>query len=117
MLSNLSHTDPKRERHLRSILLAISPEEQRRIAYERADDIADEVFYLLGELVREDQQEPFEHDIKKLCRLAVDSWETPAAAQRKSRAVYRDGRRIRRNTGSLQSWTVGARPRSHRRTG
>ncbi|KAI0909185.1 hypothetical protein F4823DRAFT_563082 [Ustulina deusta] len=76
MLSNLSHTDPKRERHLRSILLAISPEEQRRIAYERADDIADEVFYLLGELVREDQKEPFEHDIKKLCRLAVDSWET-----------------------------------------
>ncbi|KAI1349320.1 hypothetical protein F5Y01DRAFT_327527 [Xylaria sp. FL0043] len=75
MLSNLSHTDPKRELHIRSVLLAISPDEQKKIAYERADDIADEVYNSLGDLVLEGQQMEFHHNVKKLCRHAVDSWD------------------------------------------
>lgn len=76
MLSDLSLTDPKRELHLRSILLASSPGVQRRIAYERAEDIANEVFEILGILLRPESQDQFQHDIKKLCRLAVESWDT-----------------------------------------
>ncbi|KAI0432353.1 hypothetical protein F5Y09DRAFT_301927 [Xylaria sp. FL1042] len=75
MLSNLLHTDPKRELHLRSVLLAISPEEQRKIAYERADDIADEIFNNLGDLVLEGQQFEFHESVKRFCRHAVDSWD------------------------------------------
>ncbi|KAJ2990273.1 hypothetical protein NUW58_g3034 [Xylaria curta] len=76
MLSNLSHTDPKRELQLRSVLLAISPEEQTRIAYDRAEVIAEEIFDNLGILLSSDQQPDFARDIRALCRLAVDSWNT-----------------------------------------
>ncbi|KAI1739126.1 hypothetical protein F4680DRAFT_148927 [Xylaria scruposa] len=76
LLSNLSHNDAKRELHLRSVLLAISPDEQRKIARERADMIANEIFDILGILLSEDQQPKFDHDVKKLCRLAVESWDT-----------------------------------------
>ncbi|KAI0976978.1 hypothetical protein F4678DRAFT_130532 [Xylaria arbuscula] len=76
MLSNLSHTDPKRELHLRSILLAISPQEQRNVAYERADDIAEDIFYELCDIVNKEHHQNFHHDVIKLCRLAVDSWDT-----------------------------------------
>ncbi|KAI1752135.1 hypothetical protein F4782DRAFT_158502 [Xylaria castorea] len=76
LLSNLSHNDPKRELHLRSVLLAISPGEQRKIACERADMIAGEIFDILGILLSEDQQPKFDHDVRKLCRLAVESWDT-----------------------------------------
>ncbi|KAI0857483.1 hypothetical protein F4860DRAFT_356862 [Xylaria cubensis] len=76
LLSNLSHNDSKRELHLRSVLLAILPEEQRKIACERADMIAHEIFEFLGILLSEDQQPKFDHDVRKLCRLAVESWDT-----------------------------------------
>ncbi|KAI0547871.1 hypothetical protein F4679DRAFT_344266 [Xylaria curta] len=76
LLSNLSHKDPKRELHLRSVLLAISPGEQKRIACERADMIANDVFNILGILLSEDQQPKFDYDVRKLCRLAVESWDT-----------------------------------------
>ncbi|KAI0107847.1 hypothetical protein GGR51DRAFT_548310 [Nemania sp. FL0031] len=76
MLSDLSITDPKRELHLRSVLLASSPGEQRRIAYDRADDIATEIFDILGILLQTDLQIKFQHDIRKLCHLAVESWDT-----------------------------------------
>ncbi|KAI1114950.1 hypothetical protein F5Y14DRAFT_148975 [Nemania sp. NC0429] len=74
MLSDLSLTDPKRELHLRSVLLAIAPEEQKKIAFERADEIANEVFGILGILINPDRQPEFHHDIKRLCHLAVESW-------------------------------------------
>ncbi|KAI1170290.1 hypothetical protein F4777DRAFT_126184 [Nemania sp. FL0916] len=74
LLSDLSLTDPQRELHLRSVLLASSPEEQMRIAYERSDDIANEVFHTLGLLLSFEQQEQFHMDISKLCRLAVEGW-------------------------------------------
>ncbi|KAJ8126839.1 hypothetical protein O1611_g6799 [Lasiodiplodia mahajangana] len=76
MLSDLSIADPKRELHLRSVLLATAPGEQRKIAYDRADDIATEVFDILGILLRPDLQVSFHNDIRKLCRLAVESWDT-----------------------------------------
>ncbi|KAI1421298.1 hypothetical protein F5Y12DRAFT_718561 [Xylaria sp. FL1777] len=76
MLSNLTHTDPRRELHLRSVLLAISPEEQRRVAYERADEIADDIFENLRHLVTTEQQSSFGNDIFRLCRLAVQIWDT-----------------------------------------
>ncbi|KAI0452813.1 hypothetical protein F5B21DRAFT_318958 [Xylaria acuta] len=76
LLSNLSHNDPKRELHLRSVLLAISPSEQRKIAYERAEIIATEIFGMLGILLRGDQQPEFADDVRKLCRSAVESWDT-----------------------------------------
>ncbi|KAI8945584.1 hypothetical protein F4801DRAFT_122972 [Xylaria longipes] len=76
LLSNLSHNDPQRELHLRSVLLAISPSEQKNIACERAEIIADEVFDILGNLLSENQQPKFDHDVRKLCQLAVESWDT-----------------------------------------
>ncbi|KAI0872398.1 hypothetical protein GGS24DRAFT_18976 [Hypoxylon argillaceum] len=76
LLSELSFNDPKRELHLRSVLLASSPSEQRKIAYERAEDIATEVFDILGILLNPDIQSSFHLDVKKLCLLAVDSWDT-----------------------------------------
>lgn len=76
MLSDLSLADPKRELHLRSVLLAFAPEEQKKIAYDRAEDIANEVFGTLGILINPDKQAEFHHHIKSLCRLAVDSWNT-----------------------------------------
>ncbi|GAP88209.1 putative mei5 protein [Rosellinia necatrix] len=74
MLSDLSLSDPKREIHLRSVLLAISPEEQKEVALARASDIADEIINLLGILLNPEQQPKFKNDIKKLCQLAVESW-------------------------------------------
>ncbi|KAI0474597.1 hypothetical protein F4859DRAFT_74079 [Xylaria cf. heliscus] len=75
-LSNLSHSDPKRELHLRSVLLAISPDEQRKIALERADRIADDMFNLLGILLGDELQTRFDHDVSKLCQMAVEIWDT-----------------------------------------
>ncbi|KAI0799446.1 hypothetical protein GGR55DRAFT_480895 [Xylaria sp. FL0064] len=75
MLSNLSRTDPKRELHIRSVLLAISPEEQKKVAYKRANDIAFDVCNNLGDLVLEEQHEEFYHNVRGLCRHAVDSWD------------------------------------------
>ncbi|KAI8628971.1 hypothetical protein F5Y19DRAFT_103426 [Xylariaceae sp. FL1651] len=74
MLSNLSTNDPKRELHIRSILLAISPEQQMKVAYARAAEIACEVVDELGILLRPEQHESFENDLHGLCRLAVESW-------------------------------------------
>ncbi|KAJ8109911.1 hypothetical protein ONZ43_g6012 [Nemania bipapillata] len=62
MLSDLSFSDPKRELHLRSVLLASSPDEQRKIAHDRADDIANEIFDILGILLNTDSQPQFNHD-------------------------------------------------------
>ncbi|TRX94164.1 hypothetical protein FHL15_004932 [Xylaria flabelliformis] len=76
LLSNLSHNDPKRELHLRSVLLAISPDEQKKIACERVEMITNEVFELLGILLSADLQPKFEQDVRKLCQLAVQSWNT-----------------------------------------
>ncbi|KAI1122243.1 hypothetical protein F5Y10DRAFT_78102 [Nemania abortiva] len=76
MLSDLSVADPKRELHLRSVLLASFADEQKKIAYDRADDIATEVFEVLGILLNPDIQAQFRHDIGKLCKLAVESWNT-----------------------------------------
>ncbi|KAI0198399.1 hypothetical protein F4808DRAFT_261781 [Astrocystis sublimbata] len=76
LLSNLSHSDATREMQLRSMLLAISPKEQKKIAYDRADMIADEISDYLGVLLSEEQQPKFEDDVRKLCKMAVVSWET-----------------------------------------
>lgn len=76
MLSNLSQTDPKRELHLRSVLLAIYPEEQMKVAMERASEIATYLYFFLRHLVSEDQRENFRQDILQLCREAVLSWDT-----------------------------------------
>ncbi|KAJ3565266.1 hypothetical protein NPX13_g7567 [Xylaria arbuscula] len=76
MLSNLSQSDPKRELHLRSVLLAISPEEQIKVANERANQIATDLHFYLGHLVSEDQRENFRQDLLQVCRLAVVSWDT-----------------------------------------
>ncbi|RWA12567.1 hypothetical protein EKO27_g2532 [Xylaria grammica] len=75
LLSNLSESDPKRELHLRSVLLAISPEEQRDVASKRAIAIADEVYTNLVELVLEGEQDNFLRDIRHLCALAAKSWD------------------------------------------
>ncbi|KAI0539610.1 hypothetical protein GGR58DRAFT_512302 [Xylaria digitata] len=76
LLSNLSETDPKRELHLRSVLLAISPEEQMEVAYRKATDVADEIYINLGALVTPVQQDNFQKEIHGLCRMAVQSWDT-----------------------------------------
>ncbi|TGJ87784.1 hypothetical protein E0Z10_g901 [Xylaria hypoxylon] len=76
LLSNLSETDPKRELHLRSVLLAISPEEQMRLANQKADGIADDICTNLGDLVSIGQQSNCFRDVQTLCRLAVKSWDT-----------------------------------------
>lgn len=76
MLSDLSVADPKREMHLRSVLLAIAPEEQKKIAFGRADEIANELIDTLGWLLNPERQPEFRHDIKRLCRVAVESWNT-----------------------------------------
>ncbi|KAK5631519.1 hypothetical protein RRF57_007233 [Xylaria bambusicola] len=74
-LSYLSQVDPKRELHLRSVLLAIDPDEQVKVANNRAMGIAWEIHYLRY-LVTEDQRENFYQDVIQLCRLAVESWNT-----------------------------------------
>ncbi|KAI0409774.1 hypothetical protein F4802DRAFT_542002 [Xylaria palmicola] len=76
LLSYLSHTDPKREAHIRSVLLAISPNEQKRVAYDRADDIADLLNENLGILLSSDRMQAFDNDVKILCHRAVESWDT-----------------------------------------
>lgn len=75
MLSDLSVTDPKRELHLRSVLLGISPDDQLNVAYGRAQNIANEIFGTLGIVLSTEQQTKFLTDMKKLCRLAVDTWD------------------------------------------
>lgn len=74
MLSDLSIIDPKRELHLRSVLLAIAPEEQKKIAYDRAEEIANDIYNTLGILLNPERQPEFHHDIKRLCHLAVENW-------------------------------------------
>ncbi|KAI0505816.1 hypothetical protein F5B22DRAFT_626436 [Xylaria bambusicola] len=76
MLSNLSQVDPKRELHLRSVLLAIYPDEQTKVANNRAIEIAGDIYHVLRFLVIEDQRENFHKEIMQLCRLAVESWNT-----------------------------------------
>ncbi|KAI0439848.1 hypothetical protein F4803DRAFT_22336 [Xylaria telfairii] len=76
LLSNLSHSDPMRELHLRSVLLAISPDEQTKRGLERADSIANDMYNILGVLLEEDQRVEFDRDVTKLCQLAVESWDT-----------------------------------------
>ncbi|KAI3318500.1 hypothetical protein HD806DRAFT_311311 [Xylariaceae sp. AK1471] len=75
MLWSLSRQDQKKEVHLRSVLLAISPSIQKEVAHERGLDIAEEVYEELGILLSSDQQSNFEHDIKQFCDMAVESWE------------------------------------------
>ncbi|KAI1431054.1 hypothetical protein GGR50DRAFT_111882 [Xylaria sp. CBS 124048] len=76
LLSNLSYTDPKREVQLRSLLLAIEPDEQKKIAYNRADHITRDISRLWDGLFSDEEQRQFKTDMSDLCRLAVDSWNT-----------------------------------------
>lgn len=76
LLSNLSHSDPVRELHLRTVLLAISPDEQRRRGLERADLIATDMYNILGILLDDAQRVEFDRNVTELCQLAVESWGT-----------------------------------------
>ncbi|KAF2970473.1 hypothetical protein GQX73_g3091 [Xylaria multiplex] len=76
LLSNLSETDPRRELHLRSVLLEISPQEQREVALRKAADIADEIFSDMYHLVISSHHEAFLKEIHRVCELAVKSWDT-----------------------------------------
>jgi hypothetical protein len=75
MLSILSRHDRKKELHLRSVLLAISPSEQKAVAHGRGIDIAVEVSNEIGILVSGDQQLEFDQELRKFCDMAVESWE------------------------------------------
>ncbi|KAK5636470.1 hypothetical protein RRF57_012182 [Xylaria bambusicola] len=75
LLSDLSQSDPKRELHLRSVLLATSPGEQKQIARERADIIAMELYHMMGVLLSGEQQTKFGEELRKFCHEAVESWD------------------------------------------
>ncbi|KAI1821824.1 hypothetical protein F4861DRAFT_440553 [Xylaria intraflava] len=76
MLSSLAEVDPKRELHLRSVLVATSPDVQKEIALTRARDIADEIYDNFVDLLGEDREREidFSNQIRALCDAAVESW-------------------------------------------
>ncbi|KAI2641186.1 hypothetical protein GGS21DRAFT_361514 [Xylaria nigripes] len=75
VLSSLSEEDPKRELHLRSVLLASSCEKQKALAVKRAADVAAGIVEYFGELLKTEVRNDFEAEITKLCNDAVVSWE------------------------------------------
>ncbi|KAI1357328.1 hypothetical protein F5Y08DRAFT_346858 [Xylaria arbuscula] len=75
LLSDLSQSDPKRELHLRSVLLATSPGEQKKIAHERAEIIAMELYHIMGVFLSGEQQPKFGEALRRFCHEAVESWD------------------------------------------
>ena len=75
LLSDLSLSDPKRELHLRSVLLATSPGEQKNIAHERAEIIVMELYHNMGVLLSGEQQRKFAEALRRFCYEAIESWD------------------------------------------
>ncbi|KAK7756335.1 hypothetical protein SLS62_001561 [Diatrype stigma] len=75
LLSSLSNTDSAREVYLRSVLLSVDPEQQKKIRRKRIIEILEAVHKTLGCLVREEKQNAFKADLQEVCKAAVECWE------------------------------------------
>ncbi|KAI0151610.1 hypothetical protein GGR57DRAFT_470851 [Xylariaceae sp. FL1272] len=74
MLSSLSRVDAKKELYLRSCILAIEPEQQKQVAYERGAVIAEEVCLHLSPLITPSRHTDFKTEVQAFCTFAVDTW-------------------------------------------
>ncbi|KAI1431687.1 hypothetical protein GGR50DRAFT_53759 [Xylaria sp. CBS 124048] len=76
LLSMMSEDDPKRELHLRSVLIAAFPEKQKEIARKRAKDIAEIIGEDFGGLLGDETlRAQLLAEMKSFCESALTSWE------------------------------------------
>lgn len=75
LLSDLAFYEPKKEAHLRSVLLDARTDYQDSIRQNRIVEIGETIYQIFGQLLHDDKKDSFKAKLSDTCNIAVTNWE------------------------------------------